>query len=626
MSNFENSVKFELAGKAKQRALIVTDELGKSTTVGRYDLVDQSARKKAVADTLERFPSLEPTDIEARLDQLAVGAVGHRTEGEDASSSQADELVVLSQQLFELFPADDGEVYAVRRGGASTAIAMSGGSDSLRACLAAEFYERRKRVPRSSSISDAMLVIGGLAKKQPRRAVFLRCAPVAGDYEIDIGDETGRCIRVTAAGWEIAERATAHFYRTAITLPMAEPERGGTLDELWTVMNVEQRDRPLILAYAITTLMPDREAPILMANGPKGSGKSSIARALTGLCDPTVGATRTPPTSPDQWSVSAAGSRIVAVDNVSAISVWLSDAFCRATTGDAYVGRQLYSNKSLSALQFRIALIITAIDAGAIRDDLGDRCVVVCAPVLDKRARVNDRAIKQRFTAARGRILGALLDLMVHVNQVLPEIVLDELPRIGDFYLVLAAVDRVLGTNGIAAFADQAQRIVEDVIESDPTSTALLAFMQGKSEWCGSAQELLDDLWPNGRAKGTPPNARSIAAVLRRMEPTLLSAGLVVEPPQPNQRPRNWRISWGVGSDHPSSSSDRRTVGQVASAGLPSGFFDLRRSDDVTVGTSADTVGQDAASFESRRSDDADDVSAGQNDSARSDDGWEVFH
>lgn len=622
MSDIETHLDLQVRGKGKARIVIATPEAGDPTILGRYDLVEESGRAKLTEDIHERFIGFDIDDVRRRVEDLALriemdfGAVGG---GGRSEGSQANELVKLAEELFEVFPGDDGDVYAVHRGGAATALSLGGGHDSLRERLASEFYERNKRVPRSASISDAMVVIGGLAKKQPRRPVHLRAAAVAGGYEIDIGDESGRCISVTPAGWEVRDRASVHFYRTAITLPMAVPERGASLTEFWSVMNVSEPDQPIVLAYAAVALMPDRESPVFMANGQKGSGKSSIARAITAVCDPTVGAVRTPPTRPDQWSITAAGSRVVAIDNVSQITQWLSDAFCRATTGDAYLARALYSNKSLSAVQFRIALMITAIDAGAIRDDLGDRCIVIRAPVIPGSKMIADRQIKMRLAAMRGRLLGALLDLMVKVLAELPHVVLEELPRIGDFYTVLAAVDRVLGTDGLAAFADQAQRIADDVIESDTMSTTLLEFMQGRDEWAGTSKELITALWGNSHPKGAPTEPRAISSNLRRMEQTLLLAGLVVTPPGPNERPRNWVLKWGPRSDGCSSSSDRRTVGETPPTTPPSGFSSSRRSSDggaedgePTDGT--ETVGADSTAGDARRSDVPDGLPTGQND------------
>ena len=69
----------------------------------------------------------------------------------------------------------------------------------------------------------------------------------------------------------------------------------------------------------------------------------------------------------------AAGSWIVGLENVSSIQPWLSDCFCRASTGDALVRRKLYSDSELAVLTYRRAIILNGVDLGALRGDLGDR-------------------------------------------------------------------------------------------------------------------------------------------------------------------------------------------------------------------------------------------------------------
>ncbi len=602
MSDMQAKLELSASGKDREKVVVARFSDGEGVVIGRFDLADGEARKRAVDAIHKQFQGLDLADLAAKVEALAVSVEAPDAGANETAEreSQADRIVELAEDLFEVFVGNDGEVYAVRKDGPRFALALAGGACSMKANLAEAYYARHGRIAKSAAFGDALLVIEGKARKQPRRDVHLRAAPVEGGYEIDIGDETGRCIFASPGGWEVRPSASVHFRRTEITLPLAEPERGGDLSELWTVMNVAERDRPLVLAYAVGAFMADRESPILMTVGAKGSGKSSIARALISICDPSVADTRTPPTQRDQWSVTAGGSRIVALDNISAINEWQSDAFCRAVTGDAYIARTHYTNKSLSAVRIRIALIITAIDAGALKDDLGDRCVTVEAPTISSSSRVQDVVMRKRLADLRGRILGALLDLLAEVLRELPSVHVSELPRIGDYFLVLLAVDRALGTNGREAFALQAKRVIADVIESDPTSMAILAFMSERAEWEGPALALLKALWPEAPPQGAPKDPRTLSSILRRMAPTLLGEGVTVAAPAANARPRNWRLTRVDAEKSGESSSDRRTVGDGA-------------HDAVTAPEGPENGGPDAPSDpatptirRSRRSDDTD--------------------
>lgn len=58
-------------------------------------------------------------------------------------------------------------------------------------------------------------------------------------------------------------------------------------------------------------------------------------------------------------------------------------------------------------------------------------------------------------------------------ERLLPRVKLDRYPRMADFARVLAAVDKVLGTNALDAYRGQGARLAEDVIESDPVAAAV---------------------------------------------------------------------------------------------------------------------------------------------------------
>ena len=79
----------------------------------------------------------------------------------------------------------------------------------------------------------------------------------------------------------------------------------------------------------------------------------------------------------------AAGSWVVALDNLSGIPPWLSDSLCRAVTGDGSVKRALYTDAGLSIVSFRRCVIVNGIDVGAVRPDLGERLAVVDLKRID---------------------------------------------------------------------------------------------------------------------------------------------------------------------------------------------------------------------------------------------------
>jgi hypothetical protein len=266
------------------------------------------------------------------------------------------------------------------------------------------------------------------------------------------------------------------------------------------------------------------------------------------VLDPSPAQTRKAPRDVDGWVTAAAGSWTVALDNLSTVPDWLSDALCRAVTGDADVRRRLYTDGDLAVFAFRRVVIVNGIDLGAIRDDLADRLVAVHLTPIEESQRRLDADLTAACQAAHPRILAAVLDLTASVLRRLPTVHLAGLPRMADYARILAAVDAELGTDGLTTYLGLRTELAEDAVDSDPVLAALAASV--RTEWVGTAADLLDRItppadtgWKPGR--DWPRNARALTGLLHRRAPSLRRVGWTVDKlAEKDTRPRShlWRL------------------------------------------------------------------------------------
>lgn len=448
-------------------------------------------------------------------------------QGKPGKRSAADRIVELAAERYDLARAEDGEPFAVERGGPNVARLFRGGRSSLRAALAAAYAAREGRVPPAQSLVDALAVLEGQALAADRRPLPLRAVRRGRDVLLDLGDETGRVVRITADGWDLLDRSPVTFRRTELTGALPVPERGGTLDDLWRLVNVTPDDRAAIVAHLLSGLL-GLPTPILLLRGPAGAAKTTAARLHATLLDPSPAPTRAAPRDPEGWAVAAAGSFVVALDNIDTIPSWLSDALCRAVTGEAFVRRALYTDASLAVLSFRRAIVLTAIDPGAMRGDLSDRLLAVdLEPIPDDRRR-DDGDVAGAFAAAHPALLGALLDLAVATVRRWETTTLTRRPRMADYARVLAAVDAELGTGGLARYMDQRGDLQREAAEGDRLGARLLEWLPADG-WSGTAADLLEALTPDRPQKDWPTTPRALSGALRRVAQPLAAAGIVVE-------------------------------------------------------------------------------------------------
>lgn len=445
--------------------------------------------------------------------------------------SQATSLVELAETNYRFGVSTSGEPFGVATDGAYVARMLRGGQQSLRAELAQTFMALHGKAAASSALADAMLVLEGRAQAGDRTELALRVAGHDGRVVLDLGDDTGRVVVVEPGGWQVVDRSPILFRRTELTGPLPTPAAVGDLGLLRRLLNVTAGDWPLLTGWLVAALVERMPHPIALLTGEQGTGKTAAARLATVTVDPSPAPTRTCPRDPEGWAVAAAGSWTVALDNISRIPEWLSDSLCRAVTGDGLVKRRLYSDSSLTVLAFRRVVMLTAIDAGALRGDLADRLVTFDLELIDEHRRLLDGDLEAAFAAAHPTILAGLLDLTCEVLAVLPDIRLDRYPRMADFARVLAAVDKVQSTDALGRYLGQAGRIATDVVDSDRVAAAIRDHVAERGAWSGSAGELYETLsvrLPNRDRppKDWPGSPRGMTAALKRCAPALRQLGV----------------------------------------------------------------------------------------------------
>jgi len=454
-----------------------------------------------------------------------------------SAANTATVLVKMAELGYTLGQTTTGEPFGYRHG-SHVVMSLRGGRMSLRAELAEMYYRAHKKTASSQALSDALVTIEGICLHSAPREVGLRVARAEGAVWIDLADEGDHVVRLDATGWQVMSTCPVLFRRTELTSPMPCPVAGESLKGLWTLVNIPEVDRPLVVAWLVAAVaFPGVAHPALLLAGEQGSAKTTTSRVLADLVDPSIVHPRSAPKDVDEWVTTCNGSWVVALDNLSNISVWLSDSMCRAVTGDAATKRTLYTTDGISVFQFRRAVICNWIDVGALRSDLADRAVLVTLPRITQEKRRTDEEVFTDWKQRRPGLFGALLTLASTV--LATPVHLAEKPRMADYAQILASVDLIGSTAGLARFTRQAERLNADVV----TSVPFLACMGPQlrtwihtngldvlTSWRGTSAELLDVIEPpTTKQKSWPENARAVTSLLTRNAPALRANGWQID-------------------------------------------------------------------------------------------------
>jgi hypothetical protein len=227
---------------------------------------------------------------------------------------------------------------------------------------------------------------------------------------------------------------------------------------------------------------------------------------------------------------------VVAFDNLSYIPDWLSDAFCRLSTGGGFSTRALYTDDDEIILDAKRPVIITAIEDILRRDDLAARALFLHLKPITNDKRKTEAKFWEEFDAAAPALFGALLDALAGGLELRPTIELRDKPRMADFALWGEAVCRAIGeTPGafLTAYTGNRQEASEALVEDSPVAVALRSFMADKVEcedtprwWRDTLTNRLSD--PQHPPARWPKRPRGLSGQLRRLAPALRAVGLSV--------------------------------------------------------------------------------------------------
>ena len=235
--------------------------------------------------------------------------------------------------------------------------------------------------------------------------------------------------------------------------------------------------------------------------------------------------------------IAANNGWIIALDNLSHISPWLSDALCRLSTGGGFSTRELYSDQEEVIFDAQRPVILTGIEELATRGDLLDRSLTVTLPNIPDDQRRPEGLIWQSFDEAKPRMLGVLYDAVAVALRNLPRTTMSKLPRMADFALWATAAEPGIELQPgafMAAYDVNRTAGNELALESSPIGKAVLDFTTTTSYWTGTASELLAELDHQvgdraARQKGWPQSGRSLSGILKRLAPNLRAVGVEVE-------------------------------------------------------------------------------------------------
>ena len=464
--------------------------------------------------------------------------------------SQADQLVelVAGADGVELFHTPAMEAYAT--------VPVSGHretwplkSSGFRRWLVGRFYAVQGKAPRSQARQDAIVTLEAQAVYGGReRFVFMRLGGFGDAIYLDLANSSWEAVEISPSGWRIVHDPPIRFRRARGMLPLPHPVNHDSVHELQEFLNLEsENNQVLVLAWLVAALRPNGPYPILCLHGEQGSAKTTNARVLRELVDPSTSSSRALPQDNRDLMIAACNGWVISFDNLSRLPEWLSDALCRLATGGGFSTRQLYTDDEEMIFDAQRPVILNGIEELATRGDLLERAIIVNLPQIDDVHRKDEAQFWRTFYEVRPRILGGLLRAVSVALQGLPDARrrLHRMPRMADFALLATAAEPGLQLQQgafMVAYEGNRESANDLVLESSSLAQAVQSLAEG-SGFQGTSSQLLVLLnkrvdEDTRRQREWPRNTKALTGVLKRLAPNLRACGILVDRWRGNDRKR----------------------------------------------------------------------------------------
>jgi hypothetical protein len=240
----------------------------------------------------------------------------------------------------------------------------------------------------------------------------------------------------------------------------------------------------------LAALRPWGQYPILILEGPPGSGKSFAARMLRSIIDPCASHfTPLPATARDLLTL-ARHNWILAFDHISTLSTPVADALCRISSGLGLAVRETFGPAPEPLQQFiRRPILLTVTGRFVCPPEIASRALVVTLPPLTEGPLPED-ALAHQIEEAWEVTLGALCTALGTALRRLPEIAPPAARCASALAWAMAA------SPDLGCTEDDLKLAFDAPPRPHPIVDAVRNLLEQRRQWMGSASELLELLQP----------------------------------------------------------------------------------------------------------------------------------
>ena len=435
------------------------------------------------------------------------------------------------------FTSGSGQAFVRLRVSTEGFVILAVRSQAYRDWFFAQYYAAHDALPSSHAFRTILHHLEAQANNDSdnrRLSVFRRVGSrgqgfIPDQILLDLANSEGQFVEISPDGWRVTAGTNA-LLQTSLSareLPAplhgpedAPPDPAATLETLRACLNLSSRaDWLRCLAWLLAALRPTGPFPILILQGPPGSGKTSAARLLRFLIDPSTAPFTPFPHNTRHLLSLARHNWVLAFDHIGKLSPQLGDALCRLSTGvGVLVPETPLPDPTRDPLLKHLSrpMIFTVTDKWSPAPDFAGRALAVTLPEIPNTNRRADTDLLTTYSDAYPHLLGALCSAVATALQRVSAVRFSEATRQAGAQAWAMAAAPALGCTE----AEMQQAFTGPTAHPLVQSIEALLIPQGL--WTGTAADLLPHLAPSTEYQ-TP---KGLSQHLKTAAPRLASAGI----------------------------------------------------------------------------------------------------
>ena len=414
--------------------------------------------------------------------------------------NEADKAYNLAAEKIEVYTDQNHEPYIVIKD--SKHIIYFANRDEIKRLVIKWFIDKYKTTIRPSDVNTALETLYAQAEncndvKYVATRIYQKDDVIY--YDLYNSNKTVKCNKENVSVINETQIQDFYFIRDNFQIPQCIPNlevsSANLLDIISKHFNIAKQHSLLFAVCVCTAFIPNINHPILIIEGEKGSGKSTMCRNLLNIINPTKKELLVMPNDTNNLVTVLSNNYLACFDNIGALGTEHSNTLCLAVTGGTLSKRKLYTDNAEISINIRRIVVLNGLALQIAQSDLVDRSIMLYLNRISEENRNTESNLNINFARDLPDLLGSIFNTISKALSLYGHTKLNNLPRMADFcaigYCIAESIEEGKGEQFIKDYADNIKFATESIVGDNPVLECIKYIADNIGYWHSTMSELL---------------------------------------------------------------------------------------------------------------------------------------